>query len=314
MNTLASLRHLWLAVLSVGALVAAPCAHAALPVLACEPEWAALAQALGGAEVEVLSATTAQQDPHQIQARPSLIARARKAELLVCTGAELEVGWLPILLQQAGNPRIQPGQPGHFLAADQVPRKLEVPSQADRSQGDVHAEGNPHIQLDPRNIARVASALAQRLQQIDPAHASAYRQRAQAFEQQWQQAMARWQQRAAALKGVPIAAQHKAYAYLEDWLGLQEVAVLEPKPGVEPSVAYLQTVLTGLKTRPARLVLYSAYQDPKPAEWLSRQAQLPAVMLPFTVGGSPGAKDLVGLFDDTLDRLLAGLTTATAKP
>lgn len=294
--------------LSALVLSAAAPAYAALQVLSCEPEWASLTQALGGDHVEVFSATTAMQDPHQIQARPSLIARARKAELLVCTGAELEVGWLPILLQQGGNPRIQPGQPGHFLAADQVPRKLDAPSQADRAQGDVHAEGNPHIQLDPRNIARVATALALRLQQLDPTHAAAYRQRGQDFDHRWQQALARWQQRAAPLKGVPIAAQHKAYAYLEDWLGLQEVAVLEPKPGVEPSVAYLQTVLTSLKARPARLVLYSVYQDPKPAEWLSRQAGIPAVPLPFTVGGSAAAKDLFGLFDDTLDRLLTGLS------
>jgi zinc/manganese transport system substrate-binding protein len=152
------------------ALVAAP-AHAALRVFACEPEWAALAQELGGELVAATSATTAMQDPHQIQAKPSLIAGVRNADLVVCTGAELEIGWLPRLLQQSGNAKVQPGQSGYLAAADLV-RKLEVPTVLDRSQGDVHASGNPHIQTDPRNIAVVASALGARLQQLDPAHAS----------------------------------------------------------------------------------------------------------------------------------------------
>src|SRR5215468_3258665 len=158
------------------ATLAAP-AHAALRVFACEPEWAALTQELGGSLVDVSSATNALQDPHQVQARPSLIARMRAADLVVCTGAELEIGWLPVLLQQSGNAKVQPGQPGNFAAADYV-RKLEVPTQLDRAQGDVHASGNPHIQTDPRNIALVGSALATRLAQVDPAHATQYAQRA----------------------------------------------------------------------------------------------------------------------------------------
>jgi zinc/manganese transport system substrate-binding protein len=273
-------------------------------VLACEPEWAALTQELGGPLVDVSSATTAQQDPHQIQARPSLIARVRNADLLVCTGAELEVGWLPVLLQQSGNAKVQPGQPGNFAAADFV-RKLEIPTSLDRAQGDVHAAGNPHIQTDPRNIAVVATQLTRRLQQVDAAHAADYAQRGAAFQQKWQQALARWNAQAAPLRGLPVVSQHKAYVYLYDWLGLKEVAVLEPKPGVEPSAAHLQTVLETLKATPARLVVYSAYQDPRPSEWLSRNGGIPAVKLPFTVGGTEGAKDLFGLFDDTVARLLA---------
>jgi zinc/manganese transport system substrate-binding protein len=288
------------------AFVAAP-AHAALRVLACEPEWAALVQELGGPLVDVSSATTALQDPHQIQARPSLIARMRNADLLVCTGAELEVGWLPVLLQQSGNAKVQPGQAGHFAAADFV-RKLEIPTQVDRSQGDVHAAGNPHIQTDPRNIAVVATALSTRLQQVDAAHAGEYAQRGAAFQQKWRQAIARWTAQAAPLRGLPVVSQHKGYVYLYDWLGLQEVAVLEPKPGVEPSAAHLQSVLATLKATPARMVLHSAYQDARPAEWLSRNAGIPAVKLPFTVGGSDAAKDLFGLFDDTVARLLAAAT------
>jgi len=279
-------------------------AHAALRVFACEPEWGALAQELGGNLVDVAVATSALQDPHQIQAKPSLIARARNADLVVCTGAELEIGWLPVLLQQSGNARVQPGQPGNFAAADYV-RKLDVPSQLDRSQGDVHAAGNPHIQTDPRNIAQVATALGTRLQQVDPAHASQYAKAQADFAQRWQQAIARWTAQAAPLKGAPVVSQHKAFVYLYDWLGLKEVAVLEPKPGVEPTASHLQEVLSALKGTPARMVLYSAYQDPRPSEWLSKNAGIPAVKLPFTVGGSDGAKDLFGLFDDTLARLLS---------
>lgn len=279
-------------------------AHAALRVLACEPEWGALVKELGGELVDVSVATTALQDPHQIQAKPSLIARTRNADLLVCTGAELEVGWLPVLLQQSGNAKVQAGQPGNFAAAD-VLRKLDVPAQVDRSQGDVHASGNPHVQTDPRNIALVATALAARLKQIDAPHAGDYARREADFGQRWQQAMTRWTAQAAALKGTPVASQHKAFVYLYDWLGLKEVAVLEPKPGVEPTVAHLQGVQAALKATPARMVLHAAYQDPRPSEWLSRSAGIPAVKLPFTVGGTDGAKDLFGLFDDTLARLLA---------
>jgi zinc/manganese transport system substrate-binding protein len=300
-----SLKTVALAALALLATLAAP-AHAAVKVLACEPEWAALAKELGGDLVDVSAATTAMQDPHQVQAKPSLISRARNADMVACTGAELEIGWLPVLLQQSGNPKVQPGQPGNFAAADFV-RKLDVPVKVDRSQGDVHPDGNPHIQTDPRNIALIANALGARLAVVDPAHAAQYKTQLAAFTQKWNADLARWAKEAAPLKGVSVAAHHKAYAYLEDWLGLTEVAVLEPKPGVEPSASHLQEVLETLKTRPAKMVIYSAYQDPKPDEWLSEHAHVPAVKLPFTVGGTDGAKDLAGLFDDTLARLLAAL-------
>lgn len=299
-------RHTFLALLAAPLVLLATPAQAALRIFACEPEWGALAQELGGSLVDISVATNARQDPHQIQAKPSLIARARNADLVVCTGAELEIGWLPVLLQQSGNAKIQPGQPGNFAAADYV-RKLEIPTQLDRSQGDVHAAGNPHIQTDPRNIAQVAVALTTRLQQVDAANAGQYAKAQADFSQRWQQAMARWSTRAAPLRGVPVVSQHKAFVYLYDWLGLKEVAVLEPKPGVEPTASHLQEVLSTLKATPARMVLYSAYQDPRPSEWLSKNAGIPVVKIPFTVGGTDGAKDLFGLFDDTVTRLLAAL-------
>lgn len=281
-------------------------AAAALKIFACEPEWGALTQEIGGDKVDVYVATTALQDPHQIQARPSLIARVRNADMLVCTGAELEIGWLPLLLRQAGNARIQSGQPGNFAAAEFV-HMLEVPTTLDRSEGDVHPFGNPHIQTDPRNIARVAIALSQRLAQVDQADAAYFAARQADFSKRWNAAIQRWQQQAAPLKGVAIVSQHKAWSYLEDWLGMKEVAVLEPKPGIPPSSTYLAEVLDHLRTQPARMVIRAAYQEGRPSEWLAQQAHIPAVELPFTVGGDAQAKNLFSLFDDTVQRLLKGL-------
>ncbi len=275
----------------------------ALKVFACEPEWAALARELAGDQATIYTATNALQDPHQVQAKPSLIAAVRNADLLVCTGAELEVGWLPILLRQSGNGAVQAGQPGQFNAADYV-RKLEVPTRLDRADGDVHAEGNPHIQTDPRNIATVAQALGKRLGEVDPAHASLYQSRLADFNTRWNQALQRWTQSAAPLKGLPIVVQHKGFPYMENWLGLKQVAALEPQPGVEPSSAHLSTVLSQLQRQPAKVVVRAAYNDGRGSQWLSERAHIPVAVLPFTVGGSERAKDLFGLFDDTVDQLL----------
>ncbi|MGV8990508.1 MAG: metal ABC transporter substrate-binding protein [Thiobacillus sp.] len=278
-------------------------AHAALNVFACEPEWAALARELGGNDVKVYSAITAMQDPHRIEARPSLIAQMRRADLVVCTGAELEIGWLPILLRDAGNAGVQPGQPGYFEATRFV-TLMEKPTRLDRADGDVHASGNPHIHTDPRNIQRVSEALAARLIEIDPAHAAAHRARGVNFSARWNAAMTGWQTRAAPLKGLPVVVQHKSFSYLLNWLEMRTLATLEPKPGVEPSVGYLASVAAKLQTTPAKLVLRAAYQSPRPADWLAQRAGISALALPYTVGGSERASDLFGLFDDTLDQLL----------
>jgi len=277
-------------------------AAAALKVFACEPEWGALAEEIGGDAVSVYVATSAKQDPHQLQARPSLIAKARSADLVVCTGAELEIGWLPVILRQAANGRIQPGAPGYFEAASQVPLK-DVPTVLDRSQGDVHAQGNPHIQTDPRNLVQVAARLAERLAQVDPGNAARYRERHQAFAQRWSQALQRWQAEAAPLKGIKVAVQHKNWTYLIDWLGLVEVTTLEPKPGVPPSSGHLAEVLAKVTSDPVRLVIRASYEDGRPSAWLAERAKVPAVELPFTVGGSDQATDLTRLFDDTIRRL-----------
>ncbi len=281
-------------------------AQAALNVLACEPEWAALAQEIGGDKVKVSSATTALQDPHRIEARPSLIARARNADLLICTGLELEAGWLPVLQQQAGNPRIAVGQPG-YLEAGALVSRLEVPERVDRSAGDVHGQGNPHVHLDPRNIARVAGALAERLATLDPANAAHYQARQRDFAARWAAALQRWERQAAPLKNVAVVEHHKNLSYLLHWLGMRSVGTLEPKPGIEPSAAHLARLQQQLQAQPARLILRTAYQDERASLWLAERARIPAVALPYTVGGSPQAGDLFAVFDDTLRRLLEAL-------
>jgi zinc/manganese transport system substrate-binding protein len=283
---------------------AAP-ALAVLNVFATVPEWGALAEELGGDKVKVYTATNALQDPHHVEAKPSLIARARTADLVVATGAELEVAWLPLVLRQAGNPALQPGKAGYFEATAFVPL-LEKPARLDRADGDVHAGGNPHIQTDPRNIARVAGPLAARLAELDPPNAAFYQARHKAFAERWNAAIANWEKQAAPLKGVPILVQHKAFTYLEAWLGLHQVAALEPKPGVEPTTAHLTEVLATLQRQPVKMVIRAAYQSDRASQWIAERAKINAVVLPFTVGGTDAAKDLYGLYDDTVARLLKG--------
>ena len=293
-----------IAVLSFAS-VALPAA-AALNVFACEPEWSALAQELGGDKVSVYSATTALQDPHRIEARPSLIARIRSADLLVCSGSELEIGWLPVLLTQSGNSRIQLGTPG-YLEASQYVAKLEIPKVVDRALGDIHPGGNPHIHTDPRNISKVAAVLEERLAQLDPANAGTYHSRAKAFLDRWQAASARWEKEAAPLKGVPIVVHHKAFSYFINWTGMREVASLEPKPGIPPTPSHLAELLDQMKSQPAKVIVYSSYNSPQAAQFLSERSKIPTVMLPFTVGGTEKAKDLFGLFDDMIGRLLGAM-------
>lgn len=277
-------------------------AAARIDVFACVPEWAALAQELGGDQVSVYQATNAKQDPHRVEARPSLVARMRGADLMVCTGADLEAGWLPVLLQTSGNRKVQRGQPGYFLAADFVD-KLDVPTRLDRGEGDIHPQGNPHIQLDPHNIAKVADELARRLAQIDPDHAAHYEARGKEFHSRWQQATAKWERDGAALKGLRLVGYHKGSTYLSHWLGMTEEFNIEPKPGVPPNAAHLSGLLSQLQSRPADVIVRMAYQDPRAPNWLSERTRIPVVELPFTVGGTLAAKDLFALFDDTIARL-----------
>jgi zinc/manganese transport system substrate-binding protein len=285
-------------------LLAALPANAALKVLATTTDWGALATELGGEQVNVYVATSALQDVHRVDAKPSLVARARTADLVIASGAELEIGWLPVLVQESGNRRIQPGSPGYFEATS-VLTLMEKPERFDRSLGDIHPQGNPHVQLDPHNIAAIAKALTERLKQLDGAHAQDYQQRGQDFAARWQAAIQRWESQGAPLKGMRVVVMHNDQTYLCRWLGLQQAAAIEPKPGMPPTAGYLGQLVTKLKAEPPRVIMANAYNDPKAAKWLSQRVNAPVVVLPFSVGGTPEAKDLFGLFDDTLNRLLA---------
>jgi zinc/manganese transport system substrate-binding protein len=273
-------------------------------IFACEPEWAALAEELGGSMMTVHSATTGLQDPHHIEARPSLIARARNADLLVCTGLGIEDAWLPILLRDSGNPKIQPGQPGNVEAGNFVER-LDIPERLDRALGDVHAQGNHHIHNDPRNIQLVADVLVKRFARLDPGHEAYFLARHKAFSDRWREAIKRWEAQAAPLKGLTLVEHHRAWPYLSRWLGLREVATLEPMPGVEPSLAHLQEVLAAMQAKPADLIVRSSYNNPRASAWIAERTRIPMVVLPSTIGGTDEAKDLFSLFDDIIRRLLA---------
>jgi zinc/manganese transport system substrate-binding protein len=298
-------RALWL--LRRSAILAMLFAHGQVAlahrIVACEPEWAALAEELGGTMVVVSSATTGLQDPHRIEARPSLIAKVRNADLLICTGVGVEEAWLPILLRESGNARVQPGQPGHLIAGDYV-EKLDIPTVLDRALGDVHAQGNHHIQGDPRNMLLVADELARRLARIDPAHRSYFEARHQSFAERWRAAIRGWEIEAAPLKGVRIVEHHKAWTYLCRWLGMREVATLEPKPGLQPTIAHLRALLKILQREHPKFIVRASYNAPRASEWLAAQSGIPIAVLPSTVGGTNDAEDLFALYQATIQRLL----------
>jgi zinc/manganese transport system substrate-binding protein len=297
------LRWLWLSCLLA---TMSSTASAALSVFVCEPEWGALVNEIAGQRASVFSATTAMQNPHMVQARPSLIAHARSADLIVYSGAELEVGYLPVILQQSGNDKILVGKPGNLDASKYV-RLIEVPAILDRSQGDVHPMGNPHIHYDPHNMILVGEELKKRLIQIDPAGAGDYEARYKAFNERMSAAIKQWEQEAAPLKGVAVIENHKGVSYLFNWLGMPVVGALEPKPGVEPTSGHLLELVDNQKVHPAKMIVPTSNQDPKPAQWLSERIKIPVVTVPLTVGGSPEAKDLFSLYDDAIKLLLAGL-------
>ena len=295
--------------------LAAP-AHAALEVLACEPEWAALATEIGGNLVSAESATTPQQDPHYIQARPSLIAKVRRAALGDLHGRRPR-SRLAAATAAPGRQRrrCSPGQPGNLNAADYV-ELLDKPSSVDRSLGDVHPYGNPHIQTDPRNIGKVAAALADRLAMLDPAPTRRRTSNATTISRSAGKPPSNAGRRAIApLKGKQIVTHHKGWAYLENWAGLVEVGNLEPKPGLPPSAAHLAELLDQLKGKHVAVIVRSIYEDAQGVRVARRAGpQIPYVVLPHTVGSVPGTDDLFGMFDVMVKTLAGGQAGESSTP
>lgn len=288
--------------LLISAILLFPLPAFALEIFTCEPEWGSLTRELVGNNAQITVATTAFQDPHMLQARPSLIAAVRKADLVVCTGADLEIGWLPLLLRRAGNPEIQTGNPGNFLAAQFV-RRLEIPASIDRSLGDVHPQGNPHIHLSARNIERVAVALAERLAELDPQNSASFDSALEDFLGRWRDAQTRWASDSAELAGLRLAAHHRSFSYLADWLDLDIVATMESKPGIPPSGAQLASLLEQLTPQPPGGVIRTPYENEKASKWLSERLSVPAIELPYTVGGNENATDLFRLYDEMIRML-----------
>jgi len=257
-----------------------------------------LAKEIGGEAVTIKTATHARQDPHHIRARPSLLAAMRKADMIFCSGAGLEAGWLPLLLER-GKPSTQPGQPGYLMAADHVTR-LEVPISLDRSQGDIHAEGNPHVHLNPHNITIIARVLAKRLQQLDPG--GAYDKNLADFTSRWQAKIREWEKKSQVLRYKKVLVHHRSWSYLLDWLQMKEVGTLEPKPGLPPSIKHLKQLVTA----PSRVVLLTSYDDDGAAKWLAKERTITILRLPYTL--SDKTPDLFDLFEQTLTQLVQELT------
>ncbi len=286
----------------LGGLLAFPFqAHASLNVFACEPEWASLARELGGDDVEVFAATHAHQDPHHIRARPSLIAKARSADIIICSGASLEIGWLPILLEKAGA-KVQPGTLGYIMAANHV-SVLEKPVRVDRSMGDVHPDGNPHVHLNPENISVIADILYERMTQINPGKSDLYAQQYNHFRTRWDAAQMRWKEQTKNLAAKKVAVHHRSFSYLLDWLGMEAVVSLEPKPGIAPTTSHLENLLIDFQTSPVQAVLRTPYEPEEASIWYAEKTGVPAVVLPYTIGGDRESSDLFSLFERSINLL-----------
>ena len=273
----------------------------ALNIFVCEPEWKALLAA-HAPEATIYSATTALQDPHYVQARPSLIAKMRQADMAMCSGAELEIGWLPMLQARSSNPVVQ-NNTQSMLYASEIVSMLDTHDHVDRSMGDIHAHGNPHVQFAANDMLQLSRVVAKRLGSIDPDNALTYQRNGEAFRENWRHKLVEWEQRAEPLRGMQVVSYHATYRYLFDWLKMGQVADLEPKPGISPTTAHLQS-LTKLDPASFDAIIYSSHQNQRPANWLHQQTQKPVIQLPLTVSEGQSLDELYdGILDDLLDVL-----------
>jgi zinc/manganese transport system substrate-binding protein len=255
-------------------------AEAKVNVLATVPDLGALAREVGGEHVAVKVLARSTQDPHFVDARPSLVLDASNADLLILNGLELEVGWLPPILTNSRNEQIQPGHPG-YLDASTLITPLEVPREKiDRSMGDIHTGGNPHYTLDPRNGLQVAKGIAARLQNIDPQHAQAYEANLARFTQALSARITGWEKALASFKGTEVVTYHKSWIYFVVWAGFDQVAFVEPKPGLPPSAGHVARVLGVIKQRKVKLILQEEWYPPATSEQLSRLGGARLVRVP----------------------------------
>lgn len=279
-------------------------AQAALRVVATVPDLGALAREVGGTDATVSVLAQPGQDPHFVDAKPSLALDLSRADLLLRVGLELETGWLPVLVTGSRNARIQEGAAGSLDCSTLV-RVLDVPTgPVDRARGDVHPGGNPHYLYDPRNGLAVARGVTDRMASLDPGHAEGYRARLATLEARLAVSLRAWETRAAGLRGVPVVAYHRSLAYLVDWLGLQVLAELEPKPGIPPTPAHVATVLGRATQGGARMVVQEAYYPTSSSRPVAEKAGIPLVILP---GGASTTQTYDQRVEDLVAALLAGL-------
>ena len=282
---------------------AAPAAPKKVQVVTTLNVLAAVTREVGGDRVSVSALAKPNQDPHTLVAKPTYKLAAKNADLFVELGLGLDI-WGSAVTDASGNPNIQTGQKGRVVASEGIETK-ELPATLSKAWGDIHPQGNPHVHLDPRNIAKIAEVVSARFAELDSRNADTYHARGADFGKRWQQAMDKWRAQAEPLKGMPIVVYHKDVSYFINWAGMREAGALEPKPGIPPTPAHLAELVDQMKRAPAKAIVYSPYNNPAAAQFLSQRTGIPVVPVPFTVGGTPKAKDLFGLFDDTIERLAA---------
>ncbi|MCH8863496.1 MAG: zinc ABC transporter substrate-binding protein [Proteobacteria bacterium] len=286
-----------LAALFAGSAGFAGSAEARVRVVTTTQDLAAIAEAIGGDDVKVESLTPGTRDPHYAVAKPSMIRRVFRADLLILIGADMEIGWLPPLLQSARNSKVLPGNPG-FMDMSRFVQLLGVQSgPVSRALGDVHAKGNPHYWLDPRNGLRMARAIAARLGEIDPDNAAAYQNRFAAFARTMEIKLPQWQAALASLKGQPVIAYHKSFDYLADIFGFRIVDEVEPKPGIAPSAATLGALIQRIRREQISLLIMEPYYERRSARYLNEKTGLRAAVLPQSVGAEKSITTYFDLFD-----------------
>lgn len=278
-------------------------ASAKLKVVTTIPDLASLTQEVGGELVEAESLCRGDQDPHYLEPKPSYALLLNRADLLIEVGLELEVGWLPVLLTQARNPNVQPGQPGHLTASEGL-KILEIPTgPIDRSQGDIHPFGNPHYWLNPRNGFMIAGRIAEKLSQLDPPHAAVYQKNLGDFQKRLTEKISTWEKELAPFRGKQIVTYHKSFSYFVDWTGLKVADLIEPKPGIPPSPSHILSLIERIRSEKIPLIITENYYDPKPAHELAERTGAKILNLPTSVGGEPSINSYEALFDYLIKKL-----------
>ncbi len=297
----------------VGALAARPAAFAPLKVVATTEDLASLTREIGGDKVVVTGLAKGYQDPHHVDPKPSFISAVANADLLIAVGRELEIGWLPPLITQSRNAKIQPGGPG-YLDASLTVKILEIPTgQITRAMGDVHPAGNPHYWLDPGNGRRIAQAIQQKLGELDPADKPYFAQRYADFDQRLAAAEKRWDAMMAPYKGTKVVTYHRSWPNFMERFGLNVMGYVEPKPGIPPSPSHTLELISDMKAQGVKLIVMESYFDPKTPEKIASETGGKVVTLAPSVGGEKAAADYIGLFDYNVGTMVAALKAATGK-